>query len=388
MDTILFFHTSMREAWRKELSGAYRFARVRGWRVQVVEPQEGGGAPPVAGLVDFWKPAGCIAECSGTGGEALVPELFRGVPAVFLGCDPRKMPPGVSCMAPDPEGVGATAARELLSAGFRHFAFVSSGRAKFWSEDREAEFSRVLEMHGFSCRRFGRGGASQSGRAAALARWLAALPKPCGLLAENDYMAAEVLDVARRIRLGVPSELAVIGADNDEKLCENSDPTLTSVALDFEAAGYRASEMLDALSRDPAAPPMRETYPALGLVRRLSTPSGPAGAGAPPRILDALAFIRERACEGISAGAVAARMPGSRRLAETEFRRATGRSILSEIMRVRFERVELLLRDRSRSIGAIAGLCGWRTENALRAAFLKRYGVSMRRWRERGTDGR
>ena len=123
---------------------------------------------------------------------------------------------------------------------------------------------------------------------------------------------------------------------------------------------------------------MRETYPALGLMRRGSTP---AGAGVPPRILDALAFIREKACDGITAAEVAARFKGSRRLAEIEFRRATGRSILEEILRVRFERVELLLRDRSRGIGAIAGLCGWRSENALRTAFRKRHRCSMRAWR-------
>jgi AraC-like DNA-binding protein len=101
----------------------------------------------------------------------------------------------------------------------------------------------------------------------------------------------------------------------------------------------------------------------------------------PPRILDALAFIRENACAGISAGDVAARMPGSRRYSEMEFKRATGRSILEEIQRVRFENVELLLRDRYRVIGVIAGLCGWKSENALRTAFLKRYGCSMRQWR-------
>ena len=61
---------------------------------------------------------------------------------------------------------------------------------------------------------------------------------------------------------------------------------------------------------------------------------------------------------------------------------ATGRSILGEILRVRFEKAELLLRDGSRRLGGIAHLCGWKTENALRTAFLKRYGMSMRAWRE------
>ena len=386
MDTILFFHTSQREAWRRELAGAYRFARVRGWRVQVVEPREGGGVPLVTELASFWNPVGCIAECSGRGGESIVPALFRGIPTVFLGSDPRVLPDTASYIAPSPTGVGALAAREFLAAGFGAFAFVSGGGGQFWSRDREGEFSRILSMHGRRCRVFrGAVGAAVPERAAALSDWLKALPKPCGLLAENDYAAAEVLDLARRLRLRVPSALSVIGADNDTELCENSKPTLTSVALDFEAAGYRASEILDGMLRNPSAPPVRETYPALGLMRRGSTP---AGTGVPPRILDALSFIRDKACDGISAADVAARFRGSRRLAEMEFRRATGRAIYEEIERVRFERVELLLRDRSRSIGSIAALCGWRTEGALRAAFLKRHGSSMRRWRDQAARPR
>ena len=36
-------------------------------------------------------------------------------------------------------------------------------------------------------------------------------------------------------------------------------------------------------------------------------------------------------------------MPGSRRLAEMDFKKATGHAIQQEILHVRFERVELLL---------------------------------------------
>ena len=101
-----------------------------------------------------------------------------------------------------------------------------------------------------------------------------------------------------------------------------------------------------------------------------------------------LAYVRERACEGISAADVAAQIPGSRRLAEMDFLRATGSTIKDEINRVRFERVEILLRVPSQRLGAIAQQCGWETENALRAAFRKRYGVSMRDWRRRQSAGR
>ena len=145
MDTILFFHTSLRQAWRRELAGAYRYARTRGWRVQVVEPQE--GPPPVAELAKFWRPAGCIAECSGTGGALLTPRLFKGVPTVFLGNEPAMMPDRATFIAPAPSGIGERAAREFLEAGIASFGFVAKFADKFWSRDREKDFARTLALH-------------------------------------------------------------------------------------------------------------------------------------------------------------------------------------------------------------------------------------------------
>lgn len=379
--TILFFHTSRRQAWQKELAGAYRFARVRGWRVQVVEPTPR-RPPSVSALVELWRPLGCLVECSGAASDYFDPAAFGDLPVVYLGRDPRTLPRGASFVNPSERGPGRCAAQELLTAGLASFGFVASGGNHFWSRDREAEFRRTLRLNGYPCRVFGRDAAFTTPRARgkALRDWLLALPRPCGVFAENDYAASEVLDLAAHLRLRVPKDLAVIGADNDTSLCENTMPTLSSVLLDFERAGYRASEVLAARIDDPSAPPLHETYSALGLIRRGSTP---AGLGTPPRIAKALSFIRENACAGVSAADVAAQMPGSRRGAEADFKRATGHTILEEILRVRFERVELLLRSPSQGLDAMAGLCGWRTSNALRTAFLKRYGMSMRAWRER-----
>ena len=382
MKTVLFFHTSLREAWRKELSGAYRFARTAKWRIQVIEPTK--RPPAIRSLIEFWKPAGCIVECSGERSDYFSPEDFTDIPVVYLGRDPRTLPPSASFVNPSNKGPGRCGAMELLMAGFSSFGFVASSGNHFWSRDREAEFRRTLWANGYPCETFGRqtNFKNSEARSKALRDWLKALPKPCGIMAENDYYASEVLDIAGKLRIRIPQQLAVIGTDNDSSLCENSKPTLSSVFLDFEQAGYRAFEILASRIERPNSPPIRETYSALGLIHRGSTP---AGTGTPPRISKVLDFIRDKACEGISAADVAARMPGSRRLAEMDFRKATGRSILDEILRVRFERVELLLRDKSQQLGAIATQCGWRTENALRTAFLKRYGKSMRDWRENQT---
>ena len=64
-----------------------------------------------------------------------------------------------------------------------------------------------------------------------------------------------------------------------------------------------------------------------------------------------------------------------------DFLRATGRTIMDEMNRVRFERVEVLLRTPSQQIGAIANLCGWDAEAFLKRIFKRRFGMTMREWR-------
>ena len=378
MDTVLFFHTSRRQAWHREQDGAFRFARTRGWRIQIVEPTR--TRPHVRELIDLWNPVGCIVECSGEQSDYFNPEDFTDVPTVFLGRDPRTLPKWASFINPSPNGPGEKAAMEFLKAGIKSFAFIASPGDHFWSRDREAEFRRILHLHGMKCRVFGRRESfrTEKARTKACAEFLKTLPKPCGVMAENDYAAVFVLDIARRLEISVPAELAVIGVDDDPQLCENAHPSLSSVYLDFEQAGYRTCEVLSRLVGDHSLEPIRETYEAMGLMRRGSTP---VGIGTPPRVAKMLAYIREHACEGISASEVAAHAACSSRLAQMDFLRATGRTIIDELNKVRFERVETLLRTPSQQIGAIANLCGWRTENALRAAFLKRYGMSMRDWR-------
>ena len=345
MDTVLLFHTSRRQAWRKEQDGAFRFARTRGWRIQVVEPAH--GRPRVRELIDLWKPIGCLVECSGERSDFFDPADF---------------------------------ARIALEADAVDLVLDRAARGAEEVHLREAEFRSILHLHGLDCAVFGRKESfrSEKARGKACAAFLKGLPKPCGVMAENDYQAVYVLDLARRMRIAVPSQMAVIGVDDDTSLCENAHPALSSVYLDFEQAGYRTCEILSLLVADPSSGPIRETYGALGLMRRGSTPTG---SGTPPRVAKMLAYVRERACEGISAADVAAQIPGSRRLAEMDFLRATGSTIKDEINRVRFEREELLLRVPSQRLGAIAHICGWQTDNALRAAFLKRYGMSMRAWR-------
>ena len=59
--------------------------------------------------------------------------------------------------------------------------------------------------------------------------WLKSLEKPLGLMAANDARARHVLVACQAIGLRVPEDVAVLGVDNDEVICELTDPPLSSI---------------------------------------------------------------------------------------------------------------------------------------------------------------
>src|SRR5438477_365406 len=75
----------------------------------------------------------------------------------------------------------------------------------------------------------------------------------------------------RRLGLAVPDEVAVIGVDNDELLCELSDPPLTSVIPNMHRTGYEAAALLDQMIAGKTARGETHLIPPLGIATRQST---------------------------------------------------------------------------------------------------------------------
>ena len=144
-------------------------------------------------------------------------------------------------------------------------------------------------------------------------------------------------------------------------------------------SGYHAAKLLDEKVHFDAAAKTPVTYGPMLTVRREST----RGFGrCEPRILSAMEMIRREACNGLTAADVTAQFAGSRRLVELRFRETLGHSILDEIQNVRMEKVQFLLAKTDTPIGAIAGLCGYRSDIALRKAFRLQTGMSLADWRK------
>ena len=364
--TILYFQPNDCPAGRMKLAGAQDAARAAGVTLQLVE-SSAVDVRRVRQLLGFWHPDACIVE-SGDDVKYCPASAFTGVPTVFIDRDPKSLPRSATTVNIDSGEVGATAARELMSLGLSHFACLPVAKDVFWARDRTAAFVDALKLNGRSCDVFGGSGNEMT---AAVTRWLAGLPRPCGIFAATDRLGVLLLPAIRRIGASVPDDFAVVGVDNDETLCETSTPTLSSVAPDFRQAGRMAvGRLLGQIGG------MRLLFGVSRLVRRASSflPLRHARPGL-AAVADA---IRLHACDGLTAAAAAKEMGVSRRLAERLFKEATGRTLLDAIHSRRLERAAELVRESATPLEMIPGLVGWRSATAFRERFRAAFGTTMR----------
>jgi len=80
-----------------------------------------------------------------------------------------------------------------------------------------------------------------------IADWLMLLPKPIAVMAGNDDRSQDILAACKIADVNVPSEVAILGVDNDELICGLSYPQLSSIALSTQRAGYEAAQVLGKL---------------------------------------------------------------------------------------------------------------------------------------------
>ena len=131
----------------------------------------------------------------------------------------------------DHEQGGYLATRYLLEQGRRNIAMVAP-MLLYSARDRVAGFRRAHREMGVAVRedlminteRY----LLEEGEAAAL-KLLEIAPRADAVFSPNDNMAAGVMRSLRRAGVRVPEDIAIIGFDDGEWLCDALDPPLTSV---------------------------------------------------------------------------------------------------------------------------------------------------------------
>jgi len=331
-----------------------------------------------------WQGDGIISRLENDDVVAVIRHLS--VPAVFL--RRVKNSGGRPTILTDNAAVSRLCFEHLQERGFKQFAFCGFNGADY-SDERRDTFVESVRQSGFSCHIYTDGiSAAQLDTAqyeglglkdgGGVANWIKKLPKPVGVMACNDMRGQQVLDACRATGLMSPEEVAVIGVDNDDVLCNLSDPPLSSVLPDTERIGYDAALLLaQMMDGKPLAEGEILVAPS-GIVTRRSTD---VLAMEDRQMAAAARFIHEHACEGIDVSDVLRAVPMSRSTLDRHFITLLGRSPKEEILRVRLNRVKQLLGETDFSLRVIADKVGLEHVEHLSRFFKNRMGITPAEFR-------
>ncbi len=329
------------------------------WKIYQTERRLCDAAP---GWLKDWSGDGVIARIENA---ELLSEIRKlDVPVVDL--FEHRSTEGIPGVITDNRAIAHRAADHLIERGLEHFAYC--GLPGVYSSEARGEcFVEYLNQLGYQVSVYDNPQQSDSSFISTsedyelrceetVASWVNELPKPVGLMACNDLRAHQVLMACSDRDIAVPEELAVIGVDNDELICELCHPPLTSIEQNTEGVGYQAASLLDRLldgEAPPAAPILVEP---LGVVSRQSTDIVAVGDA---DVATAVHFIRGHACDGIHVSDVLQHVQISRSTLERRFTRLLGRSPKAEILRVQLDRVKHLLSMTDYPLARIAQLAGF-----------------------------
>ncbi len=290
----------------------------------------------------------------------------------------------------DNEAIGRKAADFLLSFGLSHFAFLGSRvrREIICAEQRSAAFqARLREAMGdkgtFSQWIMGTqqpNGDYWDPAEEELERWVSTLPRPCGVFVNGDREAFRLTKVCRRLKIDVPGQLEILSINNSHGLCEQSQPTLTSIEPDYRVNTAAAIQMVLALIDNPALP-REQRYVKIAKCRLVERGSTSVGRNRGNIVTRAREFIRQHAREGIGVPDVVAHVGVSRRLLEAQMRKDTGQSPLEWIQSVRLESCCHLLKTTDLPVTEVLQQSGYPLTANPGRVFRKAFGMSMSEYR-------
>lgn len=311
----------------------------------------------------------------------------KGGKIVRLGNFPHPLDNELPAVLPDHHACGRAAAEHFHERQFHDVGYV--GRDPWSSMLPLYEgFSQRAEALGMNCHllRFKSkapvknepSGEKYLRRQKEFAEWLEGVPKPVGLLAHGEYAAAELCFMVTQAGLEVPVDVAILGGNYKQGMCETATPPVSSFANDEATRVHVACELLARLLEGD--PPPREPIMVAppGIVERQSTN---VLAVSDPVVARALRFIWDHFNEPLTVNDVAEGVAVSRGKLDRLFSRHLSRGVKTEINRKRLEMCRHLLKSTDFSMSQIAAACGFHNPEYMCEVFHKTFGVSPRDYR-------
>lgn len=288
----------------------------------------------------------------------------------------------VSNLTGDYFNTGVMAAKFFLNRGYRNFAFYGF-KGAIWSRERADGYSHEIEKQGYKLAVLENDNKDKeewSYNHTVLGNWLQSLPKPVALFACDDHFALQISETCNVHNINVPDDIAILGVDNDDLLCNISDPPLSSIVLDVENGGYNAGKLLHQLITKEITEPFNIVVNPLIIERRKSTEKY---AVSDKNIRTILNYIEKNYANHLSVEELVKQVPLSRRVLEKKFKEETGESLYQYIQNYRIDQFTRLLITTDYSLFEAALQSGFENYKNVSRIFRKYKALSPAEYRKR-----
>lgn len=334
-----------------------------------------------------WNPSGIIAQINTIKQADRLSQLRIPVVAI-MGVDHpgiERKKKVVNVMADEPE-IGKMAAEFFLEKKFRNFAYC--GRTASWSEKRGKAFEEYIQNSGYATNIYSKPDNvrlhSLHKEEEYLLEWIESLEKPVAIFSSDDNRARQIIEMSKIANYHVPDDIAVLGVDNDDLVCELSMPPLSSIALNARKAGYEAAEILDTLMNNKPSESGKVFVQPTYIAARRSTD---IMAIENMNVVKALRYIRENSDKLIQISDVVNATFISRRSLEREFKQHVEKTILQEIRESRADYIAELLVKTNKTTNEISMMLGYNTMENLSRYFKKIKGMTPKEYRKKYGKG-
>ena len=309
--------------------------------------------------------------------------LFAKNGIVAIAQDYKKRFTNIPNITGDYYAQGKMAARFYLERGFKNFGFFGF-KDVCWSDERYEGFRREIEAAGYGNNFYSYTLQDINKlwfyEKDQLDSWLHAIPKPIGIMACDDNQGSHLVAACNIKGIKIPSEVSVLGVDNDETLCSMVVSPLSSIQVDIEDGGYRAAQLIERRVMNPDLPLEDVVLHPVKIVGRLSTA---AYATNDTQIQKAVQYIHQNYTKKISVKDVMGEVALSRRLLERRFKEVTGQTLYQHISDLRIKRFAELLVDTDEQVISIALSLGESDTKSISRRFKQIFGCSPSEYREK-----
>ena len=283
--------------------------------------------------------------------------------------------PYFSNLTGDYYGTGVLAAKFFIKRRFKNFAFYGN-KDVIWSQERAEGFSEEVKKAGGNYYFFESedlGGKEWSNTHVELDDWLLSIPKPIGLLACDDDFALRLSQICKINNIKIPEEISLLGVDNDELICNLSDPPISSIVTEVDKGGYEAGRLIDRMLKNEITKPTDIIIKPTRIELRKSTEKYDI---ANDYVSEVVQYIEDNFTSDINIDLLTELVPLSRRNLEVKFKEEMGTTIYQFILSCRIDYFADLLLTTDRTLYDMALESGFNDCKNISRIFKKHKGCT------------